>query len=91
MNTKSARDRFNLLAQKYKAKKGKQDRATGGGGIEVNEVENLLEELIAIEEDTNERADEESSARQIVEDEDKTRKLQSIAIRGRRRGRGRRR
>ena len=91
MNTKSARDRFNLLAQKYKVKKGKQDRATGGGGIEVTEVENLLEELIAIEEDTNERADEESSARQIVEDEDKTRKLQSIAIRGRRRGRGRRR
>ena len=53
VNTKSFRERFNLLAKKYKVKMGKQDRATGGGGIEVTEVENLLEELIAIEEDTN--------------------------------------
>ena len=45
-------------------------------GIEVIEAENLLEELIAIEEDTNERADEESRARQIVEDEDKTKAIE---------------
>jgi hypothetical protein len=32
--------------------------------------------LIAIEEDTNERADEESRARQIVEDEDKTKAIE---------------
>ena len=76
VNMKSVRDRFNLLAKKYKVKMGKQERATGGGGIEVIEAENLLEELIAIEEDTNERADEESRARQIVEDEDKTKAIE---------------
>ncbi|CAB4028793.1 Hypothetical predicted protein [Paramuricea clavata] len=76
VNTKSVRDRFNLLAKKYKVKMGKQERATGGGGIEVTEAENLLEELIAMEEDANERADEESRARQIVEDEDKAKAIE---------------
>lgn len=76
VNTKSVRDRFNLLTKKYKAKLGKEERSTGGGSVDVTEAEKLLEELIRIEEDTNERADEESKERQIVEDENKAKALE---------------
>ncbi|CAB3978012.1 Hypothetical predicted protein [Paramuricea clavata] len=69
--TKSVRDQFNLLTKKYKVKMGKQESNRWGGGKKATEAENLQEELIAIEEDTNEKADEESRARQIVEDQDK--------------------
>ncbi|XP_028409243.1 nucleoporin GLE1-like [Dendronephthya gigantea] len=44
--------------------------------IDMTEAEKLLEELIRIEEDTNERADEEKKAKQIDGDEDKAKALE---------------
>ena len=37
---------------------GKQDRSTGGGGEELSKLESILEELIEIGEDTDQRVEE---------------------------------
>lgn len=66
VNVKSVRDRFTLLAKKHKAKIGKQERSTGRGGVDLSEVEILLENLTGIEDNTNQRVEEnykKSSAR----------------------------
>ena len=57
-NAKSVRDRFKLLAKKHKAKMGKQERSTGRGGVNLSEVEILLEDLTRIENNTNQRVEE---------------------------------
>ena len=57
-NAKSVRDRFKLLAKKHKAKMGKQERSTGRGGVNLSEVEILLEDLTRIEDNTNQGVEE---------------------------------
>ena len=49
---------------------GKQERSTGGGGEELSELESILEELIKIGEDTDQRVEKEAT-RQILVDEDR--------------------
>ena len=73
---KSVRDRFKLLTKKHKAKMRKQKRSTGGGGVDLSEVEILLEELIGIEDDTNQRAEEDYKTKKISEDEDRAKALE---------------
>ena len=75
-NVKSIRDRFRLLAKKHKDKIGKGERSTGGGGVDLSEVEILLEELIEIEDDTNQRAEEDHKAKKNNEDEDRAKALE---------------
>jgi hypothetical protein len=76
VNVKSIRDRFKLLAKKHKAKMGKEERSTGGGDVEQSEVEILLEDLIEIEDDTNQRAEEDHRAKKMNEDEDRAKALE---------------
>ena len=38
VSKKSLRDRYKLLAKKYKVKMGKEERFTGGGGEGPNEL-----------------------------------------------------
>ena len=76
VNVKSIRDRFRLLAKKHKAKMGKEERSTGGGGVDLSEVEIFLEELIEIEDDTNQRAEEDHKAKKNNEDEDRAKALE---------------
>ena len=57
VNVKSVRDRFKLLAKKHKAKVGKQERSTGRGGVNLSEVEILLQGLTGIEDNTNHRVE----------------------------------
>jgi hypothetical protein len=64
ISQKSLRDRYKLLAKKYKVKMGKEERSTGGGGEGPNELEGLLEELIEMEEDAEQRTTDENTARQ---------------------------
>ena len=75
-NAKSIRDRFKLLAKKHKTKMEKEERSTGGGGVDLSEVEILLEELIEIEDDTNQRAEEDYKAKKNNEDEDRAKALE---------------
>ena len=76
VNVKSVRDRFKLLAKKHKAKMGKQERSTGGGGVDLSEVEILLEDLIGIEDDTKQRAEEDYKTKKVSEDEDRAKALE---------------
>ena len=75
-NAKSIRDRFRLLAKKHKAKMGKEERSTGGGDVDLSDVEILLEKLIEIEDDTNQRAEEDQKAKKNNEDEDRAKALE---------------
>jgi myosin heavy subunit len=76
VNVKSVRDRFKLLAKKHKVKMGKQERSTGGGSVDLSELEILLEDLTEIEDDTNQRAEEECREKKISEDEDRVKALE---------------
>ena len=78
VNVKSVRDRFKLLAKKHKAKMGKQERSTGGGGVDLSEVEILLDDLIGIEDDTKQRAEEEYKTKKVSEDKDRA-KARAVA------------
>ena len=76
VNVKSIRDRFKLLAKKHKAKMGKQERSTGGGGVDLSDIEILLEDLTGIDDDTNQRAEEDNKAKKINQDEDRVKALE---------------
>ena len=44
---------------------GKQEQSIGRGGVDLREVEILLEDLIEIEADTNQRAEEDHRAKAL--------------------------
>ena len=73
VSSRSLRDRFNNLAKKHKIKMGQEERLTGGGGSELDELESILEELIEINEESEQRAEDENNAKQILVNEDKAR------------------
>ena len=54
---------------------GQEERSTGGGGSELDESESILEDLIDINEESEQRAEieDESNAKQILVNEDKAR------------------
>ena len=51
--------------------KGKEERSTGGGGSELSEGESILEELIEINNESEQRAAEDNYAKDVLENEDK--------------------
>ena len=61
---------------------GKEERSTGGGGDGLNELESLLEELIAMEEDGEQRATDENTTRQnnIEADKEKAMEVRKRAM-----------
>ena len=73
VSPRSVRDRYNNLAKKQKIKMGQEERSTGGGGSELDESESILEDLIEINEESEQRAEDESNAKQILVNEDKAR------------------
>ena len=52
LTSRAARDRYNMVAKKYRARMAREERATGEGGEELTENESLLEELLEIEDET---------------------------------------
>ena len=55
---------------------GKEERSTGGGGVDLSEVEILLEDLIGIAYDTKQRAEEDYKTKKVSEDEDRAKALE---------------
>ena len=45
---------------------GQQERLTGGGGVDLSEVDILLEDLTGIDDDTNQRAEEDSKVKKTI-------------------------
>ena len=76
VSSRSVRDRYNNLVKKHKVKMGKEERATGGGGSELSEWESILEELIEINEESEQRAAEENHAKEILVNEDKAKAIE---------------
>ena len=72
VTNRSIRDRFNLLAKKYKSKAAKEIQSTGLGGGEPTELESLIEELIELSEECERRAEADAeSAKASAEAEKK--------------------
>ena len=57
---RSVRYHFCMLAKKHRARMAREERATCEGSQELTEKEKLLEGLIEISEETNDRVDDES-------------------------------
>jgi hypothetical protein len=76
VSCRSVRDRYNNLAKKHKIRMGKEERSTGGGGSELNECENILEELIQINEESEQKAADESNAKEVLVNEDKAKAIE---------------
>ncbi len=55
---------------------GKEERSTGGGGSELNECESILEELIQINEESEQKAADESNAKEVLVNEDKAKAIE---------------
>jgi len=70
---RGVRDRFTLLSKKYKAKMSEEIKSTGIGGEEFTEFEMLMEELIALSEVSERKAEAEteSSRKSANADRDK--------------------
>ena len=52
LSARSVRDRYTVLQKKHKAKAAAEELESGGGGEEPTEAENLLDELISLQENT---------------------------------------
>ena len=60
LTSRGVRDRFTLLARKYKAKMSKEIKNSGIRGEELAEFELLMEELIALSEESDRKAESET-------------------------------
>ena len=49
VNVKSISDRFKLPENKHKVKMAKQERSTGGDGVDLSDTEILWEDLTGID------------------------------------------
>lgn len=76
LSSRSVRDHYTTLLKKYKAKKSKELRESGGGGDEPSEVDCLLEDLSSMAEDTErdkqQKKDGISKEKKMAEDIRKT-------------------
>ena len=69
VTSRSVRDHYNI-SKKYRARMAREERSTGEGGSELTEQEQLLEDLIEIEEATEQMGvNEEEEKRQRIEKE----------------------
>ncbi|CAB4004198.1 Hypothetical predicted protein [Paramuricea clavata] len=66
LTPRSVKDHYNSLSKKHRARLAREMRATGEGGDELTEREELLEELMQIEEETDLHMEEENIARKEV-------------------------
>ena len=70
VTSRSVRDHYNNMSKKYRARMAREERSTGEGGSELTEQEQLVEDLIEIEEATEQMGvNEEKEKRQIIEKE----------------------
>ena len=59
---RGVRDRFTLLSKNYKAKMSEEIKSTGTGGEELTEFEMLMEELIALSEESGRKGEAETES-----------------------------
>lgn len=65
---RSVRDHYNNMSRKYRARMAREERTTGEGGSEPTEEEQLLEDLIEIEDETEQMSvNEEEAKKQRIE------------------------
>ncbi|XP_028411545.1 UPF0746 protein DDB_G0281095-like [Dendronephthya gigantea] len=76
VSQKSLRDRYKLLAKKYKNKMRKEESSTGGGGDGPNELESLLQDLIEMEEDAEQRVTDENAEKQNTIEADRAKAME---------------
>ena len=76
VSSRSIRDRFNTLTKNQKVKMAKAERLTGEGGSELDEGETILEDLIEIWEDAEQRAADESDEKQVMVNEDRAKAIE---------------
>ncbi len=71
VTSRSVRDHYNNMSKKYRARMAREERSTGEGGSELTEEEQLLEDLIEIEDETEQMGvnEEEEEKRQRIEKE----------------------
>ena len=76
LTSRAARDRYNMVAKKYRARMAREERATGEGGEEMTENESLLEELIEIEDETERQMENENEAKNKRIDQERVQALE---------------
>ena len=75
-SSRSVRDHYTMLARKHKARLAMEERATGEGGEELTEKENLLKELMQIEEEIEIQMEEENVLRKETVEMEKAKGLE---------------
>ena len=63
ITSRAAKDHYNMLAKMYRARMAREERATVEGSMEITENENLLEELIEQEAETERQVGNENEAK----------------------------
>lgn len=63
VSSRSVRDRYNNMAKKHRARMTREERATGEGGTDLSEHDQLLEDLIELEDETERIGETEEEAR----------------------------
>ena len=66
VTSRSVRDRYNILAKKWKAKVGAEEKESGGGDKHMTEVEVLLEELVELEAESEKTAEQQDEAKKAA-------------------------
>ena len=65
VTSRSVRDRYSIMAKKYRARMAREERSTGEGGAELTESESLLEELIDLEDEMERQVENENGKSNI--------------------------
>lgn len=71
VTARSVRDRYHILARKWKAKVGAEEKESGGGDKHMTEVEVLLEELVELESESEKVAEQQDEAKKAVATKEK--------------------
>ena len=66
VTARSVRDRYHILAKKWKAKVGAEEKESGGGEKDMTEVEVLLEELVELESESEKVAEQQNEAKKAA-------------------------
>ena len=71
VTARSVRDRYNILARKWKAKVGAEEKESGGGEKHMTEVEVLLEELVELESESEKVAEQQNEEKKAAAEKEK--------------------
>ena len=80
LTSRAARDCYNMVAKKYRARVATEERATGEGGEELTENESLLEDMIEIEDETERQMENENEAKNKRIDQERVQVLERREI-----------